>query len=833
MMVTIPVNNLIYHINPTSEKSVIFNPSGRRRNLNSRLCYSWSYQTQNNYLQLLNPNKCFYRFTPCRVSGGDAAADSTVSAVNSEFATLSSSSESYVPVLVRMLGLDNDLRDREQAVVALWKYSLGGKHYVDNIMRFRGCVNLVVNLLKSESTSSCEAAAGLLRMISSVNSYRDIVAESGAIEETTALLRRPTLISEVKEESLCMLWNLSSDEKLGLNIANPSLLPVLIKCLDDEDAKIIEAAGGVLANLALNISNHEILVEVNCIPKLAKFLTGEAEASKTIKKEARNALLELAKDEYYKVLIMEEGLVLVPLVGAAAYSSFRPALHSWPSLPDGTELRRGSSGFSRYGASELLLGLNVEENIDNIDKLKMDAIVGRTQQQFLARIGAIENGDESNSGGQCSTSIHHTLLPWRDGIARLVLILELEDEVAIARAADAIAAASINETIRISFKEAGTVQRLIYLLRHNSRAVHSAVVNALEKLSVSNRLCETMEMEGTTQILIDMLKDSDTSGTLMEKTVSILARILDPNKEMAFKFYHEPVNGSQKLTASGSENDAASGGKIEDMKNMLDSALVSRLASILKTGSPSLQAEVSSILEFMTMIEPCIDAVVGAHIESSLLAVFQQNVPKDREGDVGLDYDPAFLEEAGLAISAASRLLTKLVDYQQFLNAIDLDQFTKLLRLILKSEIPLHYKEWVAACLVRLSSFFSPFENSINTEVTLYETIPRLIEQIKISSPNGQEAAVVQLNRIIAEGVEGASQAIASHGGIFPVVRVLEEGSNAAVEAGIAILYNLSMDSENHSAILAAGAVPLLTRMVRSETSHSMRALHLLRNLPV
>lgn len=102
-----------------------------------------------------------------------------------------------MPLLVRMLGLDNDPLDREQAVISLWKYSLGGKHYIDKVMQFRGCVNLIVHLLRSNSSNACEAGAGLLRMISSVNAYRDIVAESGAIEETTVVLRRPSLTSEV------------------------------------------------------------------------------------------------------------------------------------------------------------------------------------------------------------------------------------------------------------------------------------------------------------------------------------------------------------------------------------------------------------------------------------------------------------------------------------------------------------------------------------------------------------------------------------------------------------------------------------------------------------
>lgn len=96
-----------------------------------------------------------------------------------------------------MLGLDYDTLDREQAIVTLWKYSLGGKKCIDAIMKFPGCVNLTVNLLRSESRSACEAAAGLLRSISLVNSYKDLVAESGAVEEIAGLISRSSLTSEV------------------------------------------------------------------------------------------------------------------------------------------------------------------------------------------------------------------------------------------------------------------------------------------------------------------------------------------------------------------------------------------------------------------------------------------------------------------------------------------------------------------------------------------------------------------------------------------------------------------------------------------------------------
>lgn len=105
--------------------------------------------------------------------------------------------DGYLGLFVRMLGMDHDPLDREQAIVTLWKYSEGGKHCVDMIMAFRGCVNLTVNLLKSDSSITCEAAAGLLRAISSVNLYKDSVAESGAIEEIIFLLNRSSLTTEV------------------------------------------------------------------------------------------------------------------------------------------------------------------------------------------------------------------------------------------------------------------------------------------------------------------------------------------------------------------------------------------------------------------------------------------------------------------------------------------------------------------------------------------------------------------------------------------------------------------------------------------------------------
>lgn len=76
----------------------------------------------------------------------------------------------------------------------------------------------------------------------------------------------------MKEQSICVLWNLSVDEKLRIKIANTDILPLLSKNLDDEDMKVKEAAGGVLANLALSACNHGVIVESGLIPKLVRLL---------------------------------------------------------------------------------------------------------------------------------------------------------------------------------------------------------------------------------------------------------------------------------------------------------------------------------------------------------------------------------------------------------------------------------------------------------------------------------------------------------------------------------------------------------------------------------
>ena len=75
---------------------------------------------------------------------------------------------------------------------------------------------------------------------------------------------------QVKEQTMCTLWNLSVDKEVSARMTSSEILPLLVKYLEDEDVKVKETAGGVLANLALTQSNHKLLVEAGVIPKLVR-----------------------------------------------------------------------------------------------------------------------------------------------------------------------------------------------------------------------------------------------------------------------------------------------------------------------------------------------------------------------------------------------------------------------------------------------------------------------------------------------------------------------------------------------------------------------------------
>ncbi|XP_051207615.1 uncharacterized protein [Lolium perenne] len=757
-----------------------------------------------------------------------------------------SSGSAYVGLFVRMLGLDNDALDREHAICTLRHYSLGGQKCIDEIMQFPGCITLIIGLLKSESIRACEAAAGLLHNITSVKLYRDVAIESGAMEEIFSRLLKSTITPEMKEQCLCTIWNFSTDENLRYKILGSDMLIPIVRFLDDEDIKVKEAASGIISNLTLSHPYHGDLVEAGVIPKLVHLLQTKEDDYKIVRKEARSSLLELSADDNYHALIVEEGLVRVPLVGSSAYKAFRPQPHSWPSFPDGSEIQR-SSRPSKYGATELLLGLSVSEHKTEPDEAKVNAMIGRSNQQFLARVGAIELDDEGKEQSETQRNDLYTILPWVDGVARLVLIIGLEDVSAIAKAANAIGNASLNEHMRTSFKEAGAVRPLLQLLVHSDLPVREATAYALEKLSVSSKVCEMIRGEAGLELLANVVKDPDTPVELLEKMIDILRRVLDMETSMIAEPDHSASTGSEDIVndekrSQGNVDGGISGTFYKSLKqdemaseSIFDFDVISRLTKVLKESSPSLQAKCATVLEHLAASEQHATSMTASCTASVIETVLEMGVISG--GPENLDEPPTLVIEVSQAVAATLRLLTKLLNFDIFVLSINTVKIVILLRSMLKSNIPLHSKDWITECLVKLESRDGLVDRSfggIGMEITIYHTIPRLVEQLMTSfSFEKKRKAVIELNRIISGGVVEYTRAVATAGVIFPLVKMLEESEGDVLEASLAVLYNLSMDPENHPAIIAAGAVPLLKRIVHVGSPHWNHALQLLRALPV
>ena len=85
-------------------------------------------------------------------------------------------------------------------------------------------------------------------------------------------------------------------------------------------------------------------------------------ASKVVRREARNALLELMKDSYYKFLVIDEGLIIVPLIGASAFRSFKSPVKDAP-LPEGVNLKEVFSTPSRFGLNVKSIGHELDETL--------------------------------------------------------------------------------------------------------------------------------------------------------------------------------------------------------------------------------------------------------------------------------------------------------------------------------------------------------------------------------------------------------------------------------------------------------------------------------------
>ncbi|KAG0603894.1 hypothetical protein M758_10G128700 [Ceratodon purpureus] len=771
----------------------------------------------------------------------------------------------YVGLFVRMLGLDNPPEDRESAVLALWRHSAAGAEMVKEIVMFPGCLNLVVSLLPCERQETAEAAAGLLRNISAIEDYRSLVAKAGALEEIAGLLTRHSISSEVRMQALCVLWNVSLNEKERMKIADLELLPALLAIVDSEEENEAEneagvglrigdseeetakeAAVGVLANLSYSSSNHPVLIQAGVIPRLAKILLEETSGCKVARQEARNCLLQLAKDPIQKSAIIEAGLVPVPLIGASAFRTFKPVMEDTFAIPEDVQFTQNPSLTTVFGADKLLRGLKIG-NADDIDKTTVLLNEGKVRQQFLARIGVIE---KKNSGKQAedisSSEDKIILMPWWDGIARLVLILGLQNPSVAKKAAESLAEISITEDYRQAINKAGAVPHLVKWLGSGDEGATEAAALALDMLGKSQKVRRAIEAHGAVPALVEILRASDVPHSTKEKVVSTLLRFSKEGEGNEAVTQDGAILGLMDIVSSegfSAEAKEEAEGILEELSSrrpdsrekIIAAGGLPPLIEMLATGTPLQAEKAASVLEILAAERGNAEAMVKAAVGSAILSRLDVRV---QEGDLSNT-------DTWTLMVAASKLLEGLVKHDTVVGTIDIDQISSVLLSILQAPTtPAYVKNWVSPCLWRLQQRVSDKGSlPIGLEITIHDRIPRLVEEIgalseSISSDatsavlDLQEAAVLELQDLVSQGVGAYSAAISSSGGIFPLVNLLENSTPKASSAALAVLYNLGMDEENHAAMLAAGVVPALQRLVKRGIPDWKLALYLLRTLP-
>ncbi|KAH6558810.1 hypothetical protein KP509_1Z044100 [Ceratopteris richardii] len=748
--------------------------------------------------------------------------------------------ECYIGLFVRMLGMDNPVEDREEAIIALRRYSMGGTEYINEIVAFPGILTLAVSLLPSTRSASSEAAAGLLRNISLCDVHRDSIAKSGAVEELIGLLTRRRLVQEVREQASHCLWNLSMERAVRNRVDLLELLPALWSMLDSEGSDQ-EAAAGILSNFASDSCNHELLVEAGIIQRLATLLKS-AEGSKVTREEARKALLELIQNAQFKQIIIEEGLVPVPFIGAHAYKSFKPLLDVAPALPEGLNVKHPSVP-STFGAGELLLGLNNKDNPYDVDVVTQSAIEGRARQHFLGRIGLLEK--EASKQESVSMRKKVTIMSWWDGIPRLVLILGLEDITVASLAAKTISEIAINEDIRQAIQKAGSIPHLVRLLGSGDEYATEAAAAALERLAISLDVRKSINAHGAIPALVEIMKADDAPGFVKEKVLMALDRLSQTGEEMQVMIqsgaYPGLLNMAESEGANALAKQEAEGILVElssrkgDLRDKLVNAGgIPALIKAFASNAPTLKEKAACVLETLAAQESYAALMVSEGIEIPLKSLFE-GIAEGNVDTLRLQ-DVVKWEETWVAVAAGSRLLNKILMHRKVREVADCKGFALLLADVLKSDAPFHVKDWISATLLSLDRLVGITTNaniSVEFEVIIHDKIPKLVDEIGSAiDAEIQEAAVIQLRDLVSRGIEGYVAAVSNSGGIFPLVELLKSGTPKAREAALAVLYSLGANEENHLALIRAGVVTPLQRIVQSECPQWTLALYLLRTLP-
>ncbi|XP_071706369.1 U-box domain-containing protein 5-like [Rutidosis leptorrhynchoides] len=211
------------------------------------------------------------------------------------------SSEKIVGSVVRFLTVARDVNDvKAQRIGCLLLLILVTKCRCIKYLNKDAYV-LIVEFLESEVI---EEALAIIEELSSNQNYRSEIASSGLFTCLFKLL--DTQITEIQTRALKILYNLTLTRNVRSLIVSSDLIPKLVTLSEDESLSRYCIA--ILTNLCGNQDNKSIIAETNgCISFVARILESE---SCDEQEQALEILLSLCSQSvHFCRLVMDEGVI--------------------------------------------------------------------------------------------------------------------------------------------------------------------------------------------------------------------------------------------------------------------------------------------------------------------------------------------------------------------------------------------------------------------------------------------------------------------------------------------------------------------------------------------
>ncbi|GAQ83274.1 ARM repeat superfamily protein [Klebsormidium nitens] len=758
--------------------------------------------------------------------------------------------EGYVGLFVRMLGLDRPMAEREEAAVALWHHVVQSRENLEEVGQLPGALPLLGQLMRErDRPAAAEAAAGVLRALSTVDEYRFRVFEAGAVEAALGVLQQWSHEApEVRRQALGLLHNLSAGRREGLQIIasqGAELCTALLRLCFPPDELAFDPANpfaltstdwrrpitddeigtvlGVLSNLAANDAARGPIASAGAIACLAQLLASDGVPA-VLRGKAKAVLAELAKQPVLKDQFTAAGLVPVPLIKARYFSTVAQGLTKSASAPAGIArqykvMPRGE-GVARL---VLMLGLADPEAVSAAAEAMRDWADSDENRNELSKAGAVpmlvrllasgepsgqsEGSEQSGDRGQ-----------GQDGAGQSAGGERGYPEVARA-AAEALSVLCASTEVRRKVEKSAGVEGLAWLLKTGGRAQRSAAAKALFWLMQDedeSSAAEEAGRPGSIEGLIDLI----VAGKEAESTAN----------------------------AEG-QGEAGKAARLGRREKLVAAGGLPSLVEILGEGTPEESEVAASILSRVSAEEKGAAAAVEAQVVPALERLLSRRVV---DADDGINEGPSLgLEELSgddvvarnrlwAAQVAGARLAASLASHDSTRGALQAADVHSLLSGLLLLDAPPEEKEAVSEALLALEQrddapTVGPSRDT-EREIVQHVEIPRLLAMLEAGAPLAQrEAAVQELLYVVKAGGEQEAHlaAVASGGGIFSLVDLAKEGGDKSVRAALTLLDMLTLDEDNHLVMLEAGAEEVLVRIARGESEDWKLAMRVLRRLPV